>query len=75
MYRQIQGECALLRQQWQARQAIHNPHRRHADRDARGVDRPIPPADYGRIAAELERLEAERLRKVGYTGSAKRPGE
>lgn len=44
-------------------------------RDAQGVDRPIPPEDYGRIAAELERLEAERLRKLGYTGSAKRPGE
>lgn len=44
-------------------------------RDARGVDRPIPPGDYARVAAELERLEAERLRKLGYTGSAKRPGE
>ena len=44
-------------------------------RDAQGVDRPIPEAEYARVAAELERLEAERLRRLGYTGSAKRPGE
>ena len=30
---------------------------------------------HARVAAELERLEAERLRKLGYTGSAKRPGD
>ena len=42
-------------------------------RDARGVDRPIPPADYSRVAAELERLEEARLRRLGYTGSAKAP--
>lgn len=44
-------------------------------RDARGVDRAIPPADYSRVAAELERLEGERLRRLGYTGSAKKPWE
>ncbi len=44
-------------------------------RDASGVDRPIPPQDYAKVAAELERLEAERLKKLGYTGQAKRPGE
>ena len=44
-------------------------------RDAKGVDRAITPAEYSRVAAELERLEAERLRQLGYTGKAKRPGE
>jgi len=44
-------------------------------RDARGVDRRIPPADYARVAAALERLEAERLRKLGYSGRARRPGQ
>jgi hypothetical protein len=42
-------------------------------RDENGVDRPIPEADYGRVAAQLERLEQERLREMGYTGSAKHP--
>ena len=42
-------------------------------RDGRGVDRRIPAEEYGRVAAELERLEAERLRRLGYSGSAKRP--
>ncbi len=44
-------------------------------RDAKGVDRAITPAEYSRVAAELERLEAERLRQLGYTGKAKRPGK
>ncbi len=43
--------------------------------DARGVDRALPEAEYARVAAELERLEGERLRKLEYTGRAKRPGE
>lgn len=38
-----------------------------------GRDRPIPPADYASVAAELERLELERLREMGYQGSAKKP--
>lgn len=44
-------------------------------RDARGIDRPIPPADYPQAAEALERLEAERLREMGYSGGAKKPWE
>lgn len=44
-------------------------------REARGVDTPIPPADYDRAAADLERLEADRLRELGYTGAAVKPWE
>jgi DnaJ-class molecular chaperone len=44
-------------------------------RDASGVDRAIPPADYGRVAAQLEALEQERLREMGYSGEAKKPWE
>ncbi|MFW5691585.1 MAG: hypothetical protein ACOCXZ_03700 [Chloroflexota bacterium] len=44
-------------------------------RDASGVDSPIPEADYGRVAAQLERLEQERMREMGYTGSALHPDE
>ncbi|MFN8530004.1 MAG: hypothetical protein U0670_15490 [Anaerolineae bacterium] len=42
-------------------------------RDERGVDRKIPDADYGKVADQLERLEAKRLRGLGYTGEAKKP--
>jgi hypothetical protein len=41
-------------------------------READDVQRRIPEADYGRVAAALERLEIERLREIGYTGQAKR---
>jgi hypothetical protein len=44
-------------------------------RDESGVDRRIPPADYEAVAPELERLETERLREMGYTGAAVRPWE
>jgi hypothetical protein len=44
-------------------------------RDAQGVDRRIPEADYAAVAGTLEALEAERLREMGYTGSARRPWE
>lgn len=44
-------------------------------RDAQGVDQRIPPADWGKVADALERLEMERLRAIGYTGSAKKPWE
>jgi hypothetical protein len=44
-------------------------------RDERGVDRAIPTADYAAVAPELERLETERLRDMGYTGSAIKPWE
>ncbi len=40
-----------------------------------GVDRAIPPADYGKIADRLEQLETQRLREMGYQGQAKRPWE
>ncbi|MDX2161691.1 MAG: hypothetical protein SF162_10230 [bacterium] len=44
-------------------------------RDEAGVDRIIPDAEYGRVADQLEKLEAERLRGLGYTGTAKKPWE
>jgi hypothetical protein len=44
-------------------------------RDAQGVDRRIPEADYGRVANTLETLEVERMRELGYTGDAKKPWE
>ena len=40
-----------------------------------GTDRRIPPSDWGRLADALEQLELERLREMGYTGSAKKPWE
>lgn len=42
-------------------------------RDGDGRDRPIPQADYASVADELERLELERLRALGYQGSARKP--
>ncbi|HYO88935.1 MAG TPA: hypothetical protein VER79_09820 [Candidatus Limnocylindrales bacterium] len=47
----------------------------YVTRDADGIDRAIPAADYGRLAAQLEALEAERLRELGYSGAAKKPWE
>jgi hypothetical protein len=44
-------------------------------RDARGVDRAIPPADLPALAERLEALELERLREIGYSGQAKKPWE
>jgi hypothetical protein len=40
-------------------------------RDEVGIDHRIPKADYEQVAETLERLETERLRKLGYTGKAK----
>jgi len=40
-----------------------------------GVQQRIPTADYAAVADELERLEQERLREMGYTGQAKPPWE
>lgn len=44
-------------------------------RDANGIDSPIPASDWGRVADQLEKLEAQRLQDMGYTGSAKKPWE
>lgn len=44
-------------------------------RSEQGVQRRIPPEDYGRVADTLERLEEERMRELGYTGEAKPPWE
>ncbi|GIL11421.1 MAG: hypothetical protein BroJett038_01410 [Chloroflexota bacterium] len=44
-------------------------------RGADGADRRIPAGDYEAVAAQLERLEQERLRALGYTGQARRPWE
>jgi hypothetical protein len=44
-------------------------------RDTQGVDHVIPPADYGKVADTLEKLEIERMREIGYSGQAKKPWE
>ncbi len=44
-------------------------------RDANGLDKPIPTADYVVVSEQLEQLETQRLRTMGYTGEAKRPWE
>lgn len=44
-------------------------------RDAEGVDHPIPEADYGKVADLLERLDHQRLRDMGYSGTAKHPDD
>ena len=44
-------------------------------RDENGIDRRIPESDYPALADTLERLERERLRELGYTGTSKRPDE
>jgi hypothetical protein len=42
-------------------------------RDEAGRDLPIPQADYAAVAEELEQLELERLREMGYQGGARKP--
>ena len=42
-------------------------------RDQAGNDMPIPPADFAAVAEQLEQLEVERLREMGYQGHAKKP--
>ncbi len=44
-------------------------------RDRANADRPIPTEDLEQLADTLEKLELERLRELGYTGSAKKPWE
>ncbi len=43
--------------------------------DADGTQRPIPDSDYAAVADQLEALEQQRLREIGYTGEAKPPWE
>ncbi len=38
-----------------------------------GRDAAIPKADFEAVAEELERLELERLRELGYQGAARKP--
>lgn len=40
---------------------------------ADGVQRRIPDADFDTVRGQLERLEAERMRELGYTGEARPP--
>jgi hypothetical protein len=42
-------------------------------RDAEGVDHRIPERDYGKVADQLERLDHDRLRGMGYSGGAVHP--
>ena len=42
-------------------------------RDAGGVDHRIPTADLEALSAQLEALETERMREMGYSGQAKKP--
>ena len=44
-------------------------------RAADGLDSRIPPEDYEKVSAQLETLETQRLRDLGYTGEAKKPWE
>ena len=37
------------------------------------TDSPIPKTDFETLAEELEQLEVERLRELGYQGQAKKP--
>ena len=42
-------------------------------RDQNHIDHVIPDSDYAKVAEELETLELERLRDMGYSGNAKKP--
>ncbi len=42
-------------------------------READGRDRRIPRADFAAVAEELEALELQRLRELGYQGAARKP--
>ena len=44
-------------------------------RDDKGVDVRIPEAEWGQLADQLETLERERMKEMGYTGNAKKPWE
>lgn len=40
-----------------------------------GVDTPIPEADWDAVHDQLEALEQERLREIGFSGDARKPWE
>ena len=40
-----------------------------------GAQQQIPNSDYGKVADQLELLEQERMRELGYKGAAKPPWE
>jgi hypothetical protein len=40
-----------------------------------GVQQPIPESDYARVSDQLEALEQQRMRDLGYDGEAKPPWE
>ena len=42
-------------------------------RDAQGTDVKIPESDYGKVATQLEALDQQRMKDMGYTGTAKKP--
>lgn len=42
-------------------------------RDEDNKDSPIPPADFEAVHDELEQLETDRMRDMGYQGQAKKP--
>ena len=44
-------------------------------RDANQIDSKIPERDYGKVTDQLEKLEADRMREMGYSGEAKKPWE
>ena len=44
-------------------------------RDANGIDHKIPESDYGKVADVLEKLEQERMRELGYSGTALHPDD
>ena len=44
-------------------------------RNPNGVDQPIPQADLPALSDQLEALEIQRLREIGYSGTAKKPWE
>ena len=44
-------------------------------RNAENIDRRIPEADYGKVADRIEKLDIQRMKKLGYTGEAKKPWE
>jgi hypothetical protein len=47
----------------------------YVTRDERGADHPIPADELPRLVEQLEALELERLREIGYSGQAKKPWE